>query len=296
MINFKHLHYFWVVAKQGSINKASKILHITPQTISGQIHLLEDQLGTTLFEKVGRRLQLTDMGRMALGYADDIFALGGELEQNMKGKEQDQTQFLQIGIADAVPKSIAYRLIKPALNLDYPVRIVCKEDSLPNLLSRLALHKLDLIIADGPIPENIGVRGFNHKLGKCGISFMASPSLMAQLVGEFPSCLTGAPMLIPSDASSLHNPLFQWLDKHQLQPKIAGEFDDSALMKAFGQAGVGVFGIPSAISQEVAKQFDVELVGVTNDIRQSFYAISTQRRLTNPAIVAINQAARDWLN
>ena len=295
MINFKHLHYFWMVAKQGSITKASEHLHITPQTISGQISLLEEQLGKDLFSKVGRNLALTDTGHMVLSYADEIFSLGNELEQSVRIASGDRTQLLRIGIADSIPKSIAYRLLAPAMSLEDPIRLVCKENSLEDLLGELALHKLDMIIADGPIPPHLAVRGFNHFLGECGTSFMAAPNLIEQVEGGFPACLRSAPFLIPSDQSLIQIQLLQWLEKHHLHPKIMGEFDDRALMKTFGQAGAGVFIVPSAIANEVAKQFKVEIIGSTEEIREQFFAIATEQRLSNPAIVAITDAAKGWL-
>lgn len=295
MINFKHLHYFWMVAKQGSITKASEHLHITPQTISGQISLLEEQLGKDLFSKVGRNLALTDTGHMVLSYADEIFSLGSELEQSVRIASTDRTQLLRVGIADSIPKSIAYRLLAPAMALEDPVRLVCKENSLEDLLGELALHKLDLIIADGPIPPHLGVRGFNHFLGECGTSFMAAPKLIEQDEADFPKSLIGAPFLIPSDQSLIQIQLLQWLEKHHIHPKIMGEFDDRALMKTFGQAGAGVFIVPSAIASEVAKQFQVEIIGSSEEIREQFFAIATEQRLSNPAIVAITDAAKGWL-
>lgn len=296
MINFKHLHYFWAVAKHGGIAKASENLHITPQTISGQISLLEEQLGKALFNKVGRNLKLTDTGRMVLSYADEIFSLGSELEQSVRIASTDRTQLLRVGIADSIPKSIAYRLLAPAMSLEDPIRFVCKENSLEDLLGELALHKLDLIIADGQIPPHLGVRGFNHFLGECGTSFMAAPMLTDRFKTDFPECLIGAPFLIPSDQSLIQVQLLHWLEKHSIHPKITGEFDDRALMKAFGQAGAGVFIVPSAIAEEVAEQFKVEIIGSTEEIREQFYAISTEQRLSNPALIAINEAARDWLS
>lgn len=295
MINFKHLHYFWMVAKQGSITKASEHLHITPQTISGQISLLEEQLDKDLFNKVGRNLELTNTGHMVLSYADEIFSLGSELEQSVRIASSDRTQLLRVGIADSIPKSIAYRLLAPAMSLEDPIRLVCKENSLEDLLGELALHKLDMIIADGPIPPHLAVRGFNHFLGECGTSFMAAPNVIKQVEGDFPACLRGAPFLIPSDQSLIQIQLLQWLEKHHLHPKIMGEFDDRALMKTFGQAGAGVFIVPSAIAMEVAKQFQVEIIGSTEEIREQFFAIATEQRLSNPAIVAITDAAKGWL-
>ena len=220
---------------------------------------------------MGRKLELTDTGRMVLSYADEIFSLGNELEQSVRTESTDRTHVLRIGLADAVPKSIAYRLLSPAMSLEYPVRLVCRESSLTSLLGELAMHKLDFIIADGPIPQNFGVRGYHYPLGDCGVSFMASPSLVKNLGGTFPQCLTGAPLLIPSDVSLVQMQLLQWLDKHHLHPKIAGEFDDSALMKVFGQAGAGIFAVPSAIAEEVVNQYQVEVIGETEEIREAIF-------------------------
>ena len=296
MINFKHLHYFWVVAKQGGIMRASENLHITPQTISGQIRLLEEQLGQSLFEKVGRNLEITETGRMVLSYADDIFSLGYELEETVKNTSKDRALLLRVGVADVVPKSIAYRLLEPALNLKDPIRFVCKENSLDALLGELALHKLDIVIADGPIPQRLGVKGYNHALGECGVSFLAAPKLANTLSTDFPNNLSGAPFLMPSELSLVQPQLLHWLDRQHILPKVVGEFDDSALMKAFGQAGVGVFLVPSAIAEEVAAQYKVVILGKTDDIREQFFAITAERRLTNPAVIAINETARDWLD
>lgn len=275
--------------------RASENLHITPQTISGQIRLLEEQLGKPLFEKVGRNLEITDTGRMVLSYADDIFSLGYELEETVKNTSKDRAHLLRVGVADVIPKSIAYRLLEPALHQQDPIRFVCKENSLEALLGELALHKLDIVIADGPIPQRLGVKGYNHSLGECGISFLAAPKLAATLSHGFPANLTGAPFLMPSDLSLVQPQLLQWLDRQHILPRIVGEFDDSALMKAFGQAGVGVFVVPTAIAEEVVSQYDVQILGQTDDIREQFFAITQERRLTHPALVAINDAARDWL-
>jgi LysR family transcriptional activator of nhaA len=185
--------------------------------------------------------------------------------------------------------------LAPAMTLDVPIRFVCKENSLESLLGELALHKLDLIIADGPIPPHLGVRGFNHFLGECGTSFMAAPNLVEQGKADFPRSLVGSPFLIPSDQSLIQIQLLQWLEKYHIHPKIMGEFDDRALMKTFGQAGAGVFIVPSAIANEVAKQFQVEVIGSTEEIREQFFAIATEQRLSNPAIVAITDAAKGWL-
>lgn len=275
--------------------RASEVLHITPQTISGQIRLLEEQLGESLFEKSGRNLEITDTGRTVLSYAEDIFSLGYELEETVKNTA-NRTQTLKVGIADVIPKSIAYRLIQPALKSESNIRLVCKENSLETLLGELALHKLDIVIADGPIPQRLGVKGYSHVLGDCGITFLASHKLRNTLTGEFPLNLSGAPFLMPSDLSLVQPQLLQWLDRQHIFPRIVGEFDDSALMKAFGQDGVGVFAVPTAIAEEVMKQYQVEVVGQTEEIREQFFAITTEQTLSNPALKAINETAVDWLN
>ncbi len=295
MINYKHLHYFWVVAKQGGIARASERLHLTPQTISGQISLLEENLGEALFKKVGRNLELTETGRLALGYADEIFSLGGELEDAVRNQPSDRPMVFKVGVADVVPKTIAYRMLAPALELPEQVRIVCRENSIDTLLAELALHRIDMVIADAPIPASVNVRGFNHPLGECGISFLAVTELATKLRKHFPQSLDGAPLLIPSEINLVQSRLLQWLDGLRIYPRIVGEFDDSALMKAFGQAGKGVFIAPTAIADEIAKQYDVQTVGKTEDVREQYYAISVERRISHPAVVAITETARAWL-
>ncbi len=295
MINYKHLHYFWVVAKQGGIARASERLHLTPQTISGQINLLEEHLGETLFTKVGRNLELTETGRLVLSYADEIFSLGGELEQALHNLPSDRQMVFKVGIAEVVPKTIAYRLLAPALELPDPVRIVCKENSLDNLLGELALHRIDMVIADGPIPPGLNVRGYNHALGECGISFLAVPGLAKKLRKVFPQSLNASPLLIPSEINMVQARLLKWLDGLHIYPRIIGEFDDSALMKVFGQSGKGIFIAPTAIADEVAHQFGVQIIGETEEVREQFYAISVERRISHPAVVAITETARAWL-
>lgn len=296
MINYKHLHYFFVVAKEGSIIKASEQLHLTPQTISGQLTVLEEQLGESLFNRVGRRLVLTETGRLVLSYADEIFSLGGELEEMVRNSPLERQLVFKVGIADAVPKSIAYRLLIPALQLPESVRIVCREGDMKTLLADLAVHKLDLIISDERIPSHINVRGFNHSLGESGVSFLAAPSIADTLRGDFPECLNAAPLLLPGEMNGVRNHLIQWLDKFHLHPRIIGEFDDSALMKVFGQGGAGVFIAPTAIAEEVANQYGALIIGQTDEVKEKFFSISVERKTSHPAVAAINEAASEWLN
>jgi len=295
MINYKHLHYFWVVAKQGGIARASERLHLTPQTISGQISLLEDSLGENLFKKVGRNLELTEIGRMVLSYADEIFSLGIELEDAMHNLPSERPMVFRVGVAEVVPKTIAYRLLAPAMALPDPVRIVCKENSIDNLLGELALHRIDMVISDGPIPAGLNVRGYNHVLGECGVSFLAVPKLARSLRKHFPQSLNGSPLLLPTEINMVQARLLKWLDALHIHPRIVGEFDDSALMKVFGQAGAGIFIAPSAIAEEVSEHYGVQIIGNTEEVREQFYAISIERKISHPAVVAITETARAWL-
>ncbi len=294
-MNYKHLHYFWVVAKSGSIARASEKLHLTPQTISGQISLLEEKLGESLFTRVGRNLELTDSGRLVLSYAEEIFSLGGELEEMLRNLPEDRPLVFKVGVADVVAKSIAYRLLAPALQLPEPVRIICREGSAESLLAELALHKIDLVIADSPISSAIHVRGFNHPLGDCGITFFATPQLASKLDKKFPQNLNGMPLLVPSELTATRNHLTKWLDGQHIYPHIVGEFDDSALMKAFGRTGTGIFIAPTPIAEEVIQQYGVIKIGETYEIRERYYAISVERKISHPAVAAITETAREWL-
>jgi LysR family transcriptional activator of nhaA len=292
MLNYRQLHYFWVVAKTGSIVRASEQLNLTAQTISGQISLLEDSFGTQLFKKVGRHLELTDTGRQALPYAEQMFQLGGELEALLRTQPKEQALLFRVGVADVVPKSIVYRLLAPTMELPEALRITCREDKLERLLADLAIQRLDLVISDRPMPAHLDIKGYSQKLGECGISFFAAPALRRQYVGEFPQCLEGAPLLIPGPESVIHSRLQRWFSDQRVQPRIVGEFDDSALMQAFGQSGSGIFIAPSVIAEEVSATLGAELIGQTDAVSESFYAISVERKVKHPGIVAITEGAR----
>lgn len=295
-MNFKHLYYFWHVAKAGGVARASKQLHLTPQTISGQIGLLEEALGAPLFAKRGRNLELTEAGRVAFGYAQDIFSLGSELQEVIRNyPEGGRPVEFRVGVADAVPKTIAYRLIEPVTRLFTPVRIVCREWKLDSLISELAAHRLDLVIADAPLPPLASVRAYNHRLGESGVSFFASPELSRTCKGKFPSCLDGMPMLVPGADAAVRVRLDRWCDANGLRPRVVGEFDDSALMKAFGQRGAGVFIGPTVLESEIKTQYGVKTLGRTEEIVEEFFAISVERRVTHPCVVALSEAARDRL-
>ena len=295
-MNFKHLHYFWVTARAGGVMRAGQQLHTTPQTLSGQIKLLEERLGRRLFRKAGRKLELTEDGRVALGYADEIFNLGGELESAMRHKRLGPREIdFRVGVADSVAKSVAYRLLEPALQMPEPVRMVCNEGKFDELLGRLALHKLDLVIADEPLSRRVSVKAFNHALGSSAVSFFCTPELKLSLRGEFPQCLNGAPMLIQGAATSVRQQFDAWLTRLQLFPRVVGEFDDGALMNAFGREGRGVFMAPTVLEAEVAAQYGVLVLGRTDALVEEFFAISVERRITHPCVAAITDAARGHL-
>lgn len=291
-INFKHLHYFWVVAREGSIASASEILHLTPQTISGQLSLLEKSISSSLFERKGRGLVLTETGRMAYSYADEIFSLGQELGDVLRGTSAGTPVEFRVGIMDGIPKTIAYKLLEPALKLDHEITIVCNEGSIEQLLANLSIHKLDMILADMPLTSAWSIKAYNHELGDSGLSCFASPSLASQFKKGFPNSLNQAPMLLPTDNSTIRRSINQWLTDNDLYPLIVGEFDDSALMKSFGQAGVGLFFLPSIIEQEICKQYQVKVIGRVSEIREKLYAISAERKIRHPAVAAVCDEAR----
>jgi LysR family transcriptional activator of nhaA len=294
-LNYHHLLYFWTVARHGSVSAASHELRLAQPTVSGQLRMLEDALGEKLFHRIGRRMVLTDMGRTVFRYADEIFTLGRELIDVVKGRPTGRPVRLVVGVADAVSKLIAYRLLQPALQLPEPVRIVCREDRPERLLAELSVHGLDLVLSDAPVGPAVNVRAFNHLLGECGVGFFAAPKLAQRLSGRFPESLHGVPMLLPTETTALRRALDQWFEAQGIRPQVVSEFEDSALLKVFGQQGLGVFPAPSAIEAEVRRQYGVRLVGTTTAVRERFYAISVERRLKNPAVVAICDAARATL-
>lgn len=295
-MNYKHLLYFWVTAKAGGIVRAGEQLHTTPQTLSAQIKLLEDWLGRRLFKKSGRNLELTEDGRLALGYADQIFTLGSEMEMAVRAARQGkQVLDFKVGVADSVTKSIAYRLLEPALSVAEPVRLICSEGKFSDLLAQLALNRLDLVIADEPMSRRLSVRAFNHPLGGSAMSFFCTPALKSQLHSPFPQCLNGQPMLIQGVQASVRQQLEGWLTRHGVQPHIVGEFDDGALMTAFAREGRGIFMAPSVVAAETIQQFGLEQIGHSDELREEFFAVSVEKRITHPCVVAITDAARGKL-
>ena len=292
-LNYHHLLYFWTVAREGTISRAGEKLHLGQPAISSQLKQLEQSLGQKLFQKSGRNLELTETGRMVYRYADEIFSLGREMVDSVKGRPTGKPVRFVVGIVDVLPKLIAKRLLEPALLLPDPLRLVCIEDSLEKLLSELALHNVDIVLSDTPVTGAMRVRAFNHLLGESPIAVFGTKELAHKYRKGFPKSLDGAPFLLHGRASSVRRSLETWFDAHDLHPLIRAEFDDSALLKVFGQAGEGLFAAPFVIKDEICRQHEVELVGEIPGVREHFYAISAERRLKHPAVLAISATARE---
>jgi len=293
-LNYHHLHYFFAVGRTGSISKASEELHVSPPAISAQLRSLEEHFGEKLLVRSGRNLVLTEMGRIVFSYAEEIFTLGQELMNTVKDRPTGRPLRLVVGVVDVVPKMIAQWLIEPAFRLREPVRIICREGSADQLLAQLAVHQLDVVLSDVPINPNVKVRAYNHLLGECGTTFVATPKLAKSLRNDFPQSLHHAPLLLPAENTAIRRSLDFWLDSHGIRPVITGEFQDYALLRAFGQAGRGIFPIPSVFEKQL-RQDSLQRIGRTEDIRSRFYAISVERKLKHPAVIAICDTARQQL-
>jgi len=293
-LNYHHFLYFWVVAKEGSIVAAGKQLRLAHPTISGQIHRLEEVLGEKLFAHKGRHLELTEVGRMAYRYADEIFTLGSEFLDAIKGRAATGRPLrLVVGVADVLPPSLVRSFLKPAFDLGQPIHVVCRADkSVAEFVAELALHTVDVVIADGPAEANPAITTFSHLLGECGTTFFANPKMAGALRRKFPESLDGQPFLLPGAPSAVRRALDQWFSDQDIKPRVVGEFDDSALAKDFGREGMGVFAAPTVIEAETIHDYRVRVVGRSEKVRQQFYAISVDRKLTHPAVVAIYQSAR----
>lgn len=294
-LNYHHLLYFWTVAREGTIARASQELRLAQPTISGQIRALEEQLGEKLFQRAGRNLVLTDIGRVVYRYADDIFATGRELMDTLKDRPTGRPVRLQVGVADEVSKIIAYRLLEPALRLAQPVHIVCRDGPADRLLADLATHALDLVIADAPISPAIKVKAFTHPLGESAVTVFGTSKLAASRRKNFPRSLDGAPFLVPTAGKTLRRTLDHYFDQASIRPRIVAELDDSALLTTFGQGGAGLFVAPAVLEKEVRRQFGVSVVGRLDEVKERYYAISVERRLKHPAVIAISQAANEML-
>jgi len=294
-LNYHHLLYFWMVAKEGGITPAAEQLHLAQPTLSTQIQKLEKSLGVKLFDRRGRSLVLTDTGQMVFRYADEIFTLGRELVDTLRGQPSSDSIRLLVGVPDVMPKLVTYQLLKPALEMEERVKLVCHEGKLEDLLSDLALHRLDIVLADSPLTPQVNIRAFNHLLGQCGVTVFGTAALAEQYSENFPRSLDGGPMLLPTQNTTLRRALEQYFDDQGIRPEVLHEFADSAVLKVFGQAGEGMIVVPSAIENEVAQQYGLHVVGRISEVVERFYAISVERRLKHPAVVKVSTAAKTTL-
>lgn len=294
-LNYQHLFYFWNVAREGSVTRASEKLRLAQPTISGQLAVFEDAIGAQLLRKEGRKLTLTEKGRTVFNYADEIFALGRELTNALKGRAGALGHRLSVGIADALPKLVVYRLIEPALQNPEETQVVCHEDKVERLLAELSLHGVDLVLADAPATASVGGRVYNHLLGQCGVAVFGAPEVAEKYIENFPRSLEGAPFLFPTPATALRRSLDLWFEAKRIFPAIRAEIEDSALMKTFAAAGVGLFVAPVAVAEQIERQYGVKKIGELDGVSESFYAITVRRKVDHPAITAILENAQDWL-
>jgi LysR family transcriptional activator of nhaA len=282
-LNYHHLRYFWVIAKEGSLRKASDKLHVSQPTISAQIKALEDVLGEKLFRR-GGGLTLTETGHRAFTYADEIFSLGQELLHAVKEQPTARKLRIQIGIVDSLPKLVVYEIIRPIFSLPQSVEATCREGKPTDLLAQLASYRLDVVLSDESAPSSLSIKGYNHFIGECGISICAEPKLATKLKRKFPKSLDQAPALLPISNSALRRSLEEWFQVKGVRPRMVAEFEDSALMTAMAVDGLGFLPIPSLIAKDVLSRYGLNLVGHANQCRQQFYAISLERKLTHPAL------------
>ena len=292
-LNYHHLLYFWTVVREGGISKAADKLRLSQPTISAQIRQLEESLGERLFQKQGRTLVPTDVGRLVFGYADEIFGIGRELMETLRARPAGRPLQLTVGVANAVPKLIVYRLLRPASQGPEAVHLVCREDTTERLLIELATHALDVVITDAPAPASVRVKAFSHLLGESDTAFFAPAAIAAPLRRRFPVSLRDAPMLLPTTNTALRRDLDAWFEQEDLTPRVIGEFEDSALMKVFAQGAPAVFPAPAAIERDICRFYGVKLVGRTSAVRERYYALSVERRLKHPGVLAITSAARE---
>jgi LysR family transcriptional activator of nhaA len=291
-VNYHHLYYFWTVVREGSVSAAARKLRLAQPTISGQLKSLERSFSLPLFHRKGNKLALTDAGSHVYRYADEIFTLGREMRESLEGRSVTRRSRLIVGITDVMPKLIAQRLLEPAMQADESMRLLCYEDRHDRLIADLALHELDVVLSDTPVGPTATMQGYSHLLGECGVSLFAKPKLAERLRRHFPKSLDGVAFLLPIDHTSLRRALMKWLESKGVRPQIRGEFQDSALLTVFGQLGEGVFAAPTVIEDEIRNQHRVEVVARLDDVRERFYAITVDRRITHPAVAAICERAR----
>jgi LysR family transcriptional activator of nhaA len=291
-LNYHHLHYFWRVVRAGGVANAARELNVSSPAVSAQLKELQHFLGEPLFTRSGRNLALTEMGRTVYDYAEDIFSLGSELLDTVRNRPTGRPIRIDIGVADVLPKMIAQWLIQPALDLQERVHIVCREASSDQLVARLATLELDVVLSDSPADPSRTARAYNHLLGSSGITFVGIGSVLKKVKGKFPQCLSGVPLLLPTDNTTWRRDLDHWFERNNVHPQILGEFEDYALLRAFAQSGSALFPIPSVFAADMRKQDRIRKIGSTSGVELRFYAISAERKIKHPAVVAICESAR----
>lgn len=294
-LNYHHLHYFWMVAREGGLAPAAAKLRLSPPTLSAQINALEESLGEELFAKEGRRLVLTERGQLAYRYAEEIFSIGRELVGAVRGGASGRPLRLVVGVAQSVPKLVARRVLDPLKKLDTKVFLSCREEPSERLIADLAIHTVDMVLTDAPAVNPSNVKVFNHLLGESPMAIFGDPDLVAAHRHGFPRSLEGAPFLLPTDASATRRSLEAWFDEIGVRPNVVAEFDDSALLKSLGEAGLGLFAAPNVIAKEIKRMYRVEKLGSVPDVVERFYAITGERKLKHPALVALTENARERL-
>jgi len=294
-LNYHHLLYFWSVVREGGVARAAAKLRLSQPTVSAQVHQLEDALGAPLLRREGRGLVMTDTGRVVFRYADEIFGLGRELQETLRGRPSGRQAEMTVGVANAVPKLIVYRLLRPATRGPDKLTLVCREGSTEQLLTELASHGLDVLITDTPVAPHVRVKVFNHLLGESDTAFFGTREQAARLRRRFPKSLHGQPLLVPTRNTALRRGLDDWFEQSGIRPRVAGEFEDSALLKAFGQGDGVVFPAPAAIARDVCRVYGVHVIGRTAEVREKYYAVSAERRVKHPGVLAITSAGRDEL-
>lgn len=292
-LNYKHLHYLWTIVKEGGVARAARRLHVTPQSISTQMRILSEAIGEPLLRRSGREVELTDVGRMVFEHAERGFVAFEDLKARLLDRPGSRGAQFRVGVSNVLGRSIAYRLLRPALALEPPPRLICRDGRLSDLLAELAVSRLDMVLSDRPMGAQTNVKAFNHLLTACGVTFLAAPEVARRLKGRFPKSLDGAPFLLHGEDSALRTRLVRWFEDKDIRPAIVGEFDDTALLKAFAQEGAGVFAAATPVAQEIAQQYQVVPIGKTADVIEQIYAISTERRVRHPAVRAICDTARD---
>ncbi|HTJ00638.1 MAG TPA: LysR family transcriptional regulator [Dongiaceae bacterium] len=286
-LNYHHLRYFWMVAKEGGLRRAAEKLHVSQPTISAQIAALEAGLGEKLFHRSGRKLALTDAGQNVFSYAEEIFSLGTDLVNSIRQRPTSRPVRLNLGVADALPKLVTYRLIDPIFHLPHPVQVSCWETNVSDMLMELASYRLDLVLADEPASSGVTTKVFNHLLGESGVTFCAAPTLAAKLRRNFPASLNGAPALLPMSDTGLRRSLEKWFHAVSVRPRLVGEFYDPALVNILAMHGRGFMVVPTIVAADVVRQFAMRVIGRTEECQQQFYAITPERKLTHPAVTAI---------